>query len=146
MTTYFIEIVTTKNTSTTDFYWTGNNYQSTIKIQIEANNKEEAIAIASERFPKPNNYIVKNSVKTIEEIAEDKRKEEEKLRKEEEAKIRKANKELEKANAMGLTLEEYKEYKKEEARKKRYMAEIRKAKAKIEELEKTIAYYENKLK
>lgn len=117
-------------------------------ITIEANSKEEAIAIAKAQYEE---YVInENYVLSAEEIAEreaQKLAREEQYRLEEEAKaIRKANNELAKAEAMGMTIEEYKEYKKEIAKRKRYESEIRKAKEKIKDLEKLIAYYENKLK
>lgn len=117
-------------------------------ITIEANSKEEAIAIAKTQYEE---YVInENYVLSAEEIAERKAKKlarAEQYRLEEEAKaIRKANNELAKAEAMGMTIEEYKEYKKEIATRKRYESEIRKAKAEIEALQKRIAYYEKKLK
>lgn len=117
-------------------------------ITIEANSKEEAIAIAKVQYE---GYVIHEEyVLSTEEIAEREAKKlarEEQYRLEEEAKaIRKANNELAKAEAMGMTIEEYKEYKKEIAKRKRYESEIRKAKEKIKDLEKLIAYYEKKLK
>ena len=55
---------------------------------------------------------------TPEELAEIEREEEQERIKKEQAEIRKANRELEKANALGLTMEQYKEHKKEVAKRK----------------------------
>jgi succinate dehydrogenase/fumarate reductase flavoprotein subunit len=144
--TYVVEMMTNANYERymrDDF-----SFGNVEKVEIVADTKEEAIAKAEAQYK---GYIInKNYVKTVEELAEIKSQQELKVaeakRKEEEIKLRKANAELEKANEMGLTLEQYKEYKKEQANKKRYATEIRKAKAEIEELQKRIAYYENKLK
>ena len=63
---------------------------------------------------------------------------------EKEKEIKKANKKAEKAEAMGLTVEEYEEYKKAERNYKRHLCEIRKAKEEIARLEETIKYHERK--
>jgi DNA repair exonuclease SbcCD ATPase subunit len=146
MNTYVVEMMTYE---TYVKYMRGDLFfGNVIRVHIQAETKEQAIAKAEEQYK--GYEINKNYVKTVEELAEierQKKLEEENERiKKEQAEIRKANRELEKANAMGLTLEQYKEYKKEQAKRKRYECEIRKAKAKIKDLEELIAYYENKLK
>lgn len=123
-------------------------YGEPIKVHVEAETKEQAIAIAQELYKGYD--INKGYVKTLKELEEIKKqkeseREQERIKKEQ-AEIRKANRELEKANALGLTMEQYKEYKKEVAKRKKYELEIRKAKEMIKELEEKIAYYENKLK
>lgn len=66
------------------------------------------------------------------------------LAKEQEKAIKKANKKLEKANELGLTLEQYEEYVKAERNYKRHLCEIRKAQEQIEYLEKQIKYHNRK--
>ena len=60
----------------------------------------------------------------------------EEKRKEEERKTKKAQRELEKAEALGMTVEQYREYKKQLAKKKRYEKEIVEAEAEIKKLQK----------
>lgn len=52
---------------------------------------------------------------------------------------KKKQREVEKANALGMSLEEYQAFKKEESKKKRYAREIASMKKEIAELEKQIA-------
>lgn len=52
---------------------------------------------------------------------------------------KKKQKEIEKANSLGMSLEEYQAFKKEDAKKKRYAREIAKMKEEIAEMEKQIA-------
>lgn len=146
MTTYTLEALTINNYHE---MMSGNPMLAfPLIITLEANSKEEAITIAKAQYK---GYVINEKyVLSAEEIAErevQKIAREEQYRLEEEAKaIRRANNELAKAEAMGMTLEEYKEYKKEIANRKRYETEIKKAKAEIEALQKKIAYYEKKLK
>ncbi len=146
MKTYVVEMM---DYTTYTRYMRGDLFFGNVsRVHVQAETREQAIAKAEEQYK--GYEINKGYVKTLEELEEIKRQkelEEENERiKKEQAEVRKTNRELEKANAMDLTLEQYKEYKKEQAKRKRYECEIRKAKEKIKELEKTIAYYENKLK
>ena len=64
--------------------------------------------------------------------------------KEKENKIKKENKKIEKANALGLTLEEYEEYEKAKNNYKRHLREIKKAQEEIARLEEEIKYHNRK--
>lgn len=117
-------------------------------IWIEAETKEEAYQIAEKKYPTM--VIINDFIKTEEEIKDERKRRieiaEEINRKEKEKADRKAKREEEKAQAMNITIEEYKEYKRAKTNRKRYETEIEKAKAKIKEIEKKIPYYEEKMK
>ena len=123
-------------------------------IWVEAETKEEAYKIACEQNPELviNTYIeseeeINNHEKRVAEmIAEEKRKEREKAE-------RKAKREQEKADEMGITIEEYKEYQRLKTNKRRHESAmeshykaIERAKRGIEYEERKIKEYENKMK
>lgn len=139
MTNYRIEMMTGDDYGN---YMMGyNDYNLNVEY-IEANTKEEAVEIAKRNYPTM--VINENYVKSIEEMkaeAEAEKKAHERfLKAEAEKKARKEAREKEKAEAMGMTLAEYKEYKKAEAKKKRYANEIKKMEAEIERLKEEIAW------
>ena len=111
MTTYRIEMMTTNNYNK---FMTGSNNYWVDKIDIEANTAEEAVEIAKKNNPEM--IINTNYVKTVAELEVIKAKEDTELnaylKAEEEkkarVKARKAEREKEKAEALGLTIEEYK--------------------------------------
>lgn len=61
------------------------------------------------------------------------------IQKEAEKKARKEQREKEQAEALGMTVEQYKTYKKQLAKKRKYEKEIKEAEEKIKQLEKEIA-------
>lgn len=142
--TYRIEMM-----SRSDYhnYMTGGYNYSVRKIDIEAGNAEEAIEIAKKNNP----YMVINEdyVRTIaelEELEELKAKRQEELRayweaqveKQNKAKARKAEREKAKAEALGLTVEEYKA-------KVKHDKKVRDAEARIAELKAELAKEEKYL-
>ena len=115
------------------------------KLDIEAETPEEAVRLAQK-----DGYVVnKEYVKTLAEIEAEAAKWqayfEAERAKEEAAKARKVAREAEKAEAMGLTVEEYKRYKKDKAIAKKLPAEIAECEAEIERLKKEIARKRNYL-
>ena len=109
------------------------------KLDIEAETPEEAAKMAEAE-----GYVVhKEYVKTVAELEAKAAEWEAHLAaeraKEEAAKARKTAREAEKAEAMGLTVEEYKRYKKDKAIAKKLPAEIAECEAEIERLKKAIA-------
>lgn len=115
------------------------------KLDIEAETPEEAAKMAEAK-----GYMVnKKYVKTVAELDAEKAAWEAHLAveraKEEAAKARKVAREAEKAEAMGLTVEEYKRYKKDKAIAKKLPAEIAGYEAEIERLKKGIARKRNYL-
>ena len=115
------------------------------KLNIEAETPEEAVKLAQE-----DGYVVnKEYVKTLAEIEAEAAKWQAYFKaeraKEEAAKARKIAREAEKAEAMGLTVEEYKRYKKDKAIAKKLPAEIAECEAEIERLKKEIARKRNYL-
>lgn len=131
MTTYRVERMTVANYNR---MMSGSNNYSVETLTIEANSKEEAVKKAKAR-----NYMVnENYVKSVEEIAEARAKAEaeEKAEAEKKAKAqatRIAN-EKAKAEAMGMTVEEYRAYKKNEAWKKRAVKRIAEIEEEIKKL------------
>lgn len=115
------------------------------KLDIEAETPEEAVKLAQK-----DGYVVnKEYVKTVAELEAEAAKWqayfEAERAKEEAAKARKIAREVEKAEAMGLTVEEYKRYKKDKAIAKKLPAEIAECEAEIERLKKEIARKRNYL-
>lgn len=115
------------------------------KLNIEAETPEEAVKLAQK-----DGYVVnKEYVKTVAELEAEAAKWqayfEAERAKEEAAKARKIAREAEKAEAMGLTVEEYKRYKKDKAIAKKLPAEIAECEAEIERLKKEIARKRNYL-
>ena len=115
------------------------------KLDIEAETPEEAAKMAEAE-----GYVVnKEYVKTVAELeakeAAWRAHLEAERAKEEAAKARKIAREAEKAEAMGLTVEEYKRYKKDKAIAKKLPAEIAECEAEIERLKKEIARKRNYL-
>ena len=104
------------------------------KVDIEAESPEEAIKLAEKE-----GYVVNKSyVKTVAELEAKEaafwaRMDEERA-KEEAAKARKAAREAEKAEAMGMTVEEYKTYKKKVALLKKLPKEITEVENEIKRL------------
>jgi hypothetical protein len=146
MTTYRIEMMT--ETDYHDYMCGGYNYW-VHKVDIEANTAEEAVAIAKNSNPKM--VINTNYVRTVAELEAMEAKrvaEREAYRKAEEekkarAKDRKAEREKAKAEALGLTIEEYKAKVKRdrkvrdtEARIAALKAELAKEERYLEELKK----------
>ena len=104
------------------------------KLDIEAETPEEAVKLAQK-----NGYVVnKEYVKTLAEIEAEAAKWqayfEAERAKEEAAKARKAAREAEKAEAMGMTVEEYKTYKKKVALLKKLPKEITEVENEIKRL------------
>ena len=125
----------------------GNNDYAVKEIWVKAETKEEAYKIACEKYPEYhiNTYIV--SEEEIEEMKKawnDRQAEEE--RKAKAIAEKKAKNEEEKAEKMGMTIEEYKAYKKAIANKKRYETEIKKQKEIIEKAKRAIKAQERKIK
>lgn len=109
------------------------------KLDLEAETSEEATKMAEAE-----GYVVnKNYVKTVVELEAKAAAWEAHLAaeraKEKAAKARKVAREVEKAEALGLTLDEYKQYKKDKAIAKKLPAEIAECEAEIERLKKEIA-------
>ena len=116
-------------------YMTGGYNYSVRKIDIEAGSAEEALEIAKKNNP----YMVFNesyvrTVAELEELEELKAKAE----KADKAKARKAEREKAKAEALGLTVEEYKE-------KVKHDKKVRDAEARIAELKAELAKEEKYL-
>ena len=142
MNTYRIEMMTNADY---DNYMTGGFNYWVHKVDIEANTKEEAVEIAK------NNYcdmvINENYVKTVEEIEAEAKAEEEKrtarekaeAEKKAKAKARKEERERTNAEAMGLTIEEYRIKVKNDKK-------IKAVEKRIAELKAEIAKEERKLK
>jgi len=137
MTTYTIEMMTTNNYIN---YMAGSNNYCTETINVEANTVEEAILFAKNNNPAM--IINENYVKTVEEIKAEKTNWEAFLKAEAEKKaINKAKKEAkekEKADALGLTIEEYKI-------KVKHDKKVREITRTIEKLEKELAEAKAKL-
>lgn len=118
----------------------GSNNYACYKIDVMANDKDEALAIVADMFP---TMVINDSyVKTVAEIkaANDAWDAECKARraKAEEAKAKKANREKADAEALNLTIEEYKRYKKDKAIIKKLPKEIEECNAEINRLLKEI--------
>ena len=100
-----------------------NEYGPVEHLNIEADSKEEAIKKAEKK-----GFVVNSYVRTLEEIEEEEKAREERFRQiEEEAKARKEKrlaKEVEKAKAAGMTVEEYRKDKAHKAYIKRLEREI----------------------
>ena len=112
---------------------------------IAAETKEEALAKAKVKYPgyHINPYIITVDERKAKEEA-DAKAVADRIAKEENAKARKIANDKAKAEALGLTEEEYKEYKKAKTGARRCETEIETALAEIEELKKRIAYYTEK--
>ena len=112
---------------------------------IAAETKEEALAKAKVKYPgyHINPYIITVDERKAKEEA-DAKAVADRIAKEENAKARKIANDKAKAEALGLTEEEYKEYKKAKTGAKRCETEIETALAEIEELKRRIAYYTEK--
>ena len=112
---------------------------------IAAETKEEALAKAKVKYPgyHINPYIITVDERKAKEEA-DAKAVADRIAKEENAKARKAANDKAKAEAMGLTEEEYKEYKKAKTGAKRCETAIENALAEIEELQKKIEYLTEK--
>lgn len=126
---------------------TGGYGYSVHNFWIEANSKEEAYEIATAQYP---DLVINDYTESEEEINKHKARmraiAEENEKKEKEKAERKLARENEKAEAMGLTYEEYQEYKKAEKNKKRHESELRSKYATIERMKREIAYEEKKIK
>ena len=124
----------------------GSREYSVRKIWVEAETKEEAYEIACRENPELvfNTYIeseeeIENEEKALaERRAEAERKEKEKAE-------RKAKREQERAEEMGLTIEEYHEFKRLERNKKRHETEMRKLYGAIAKAQRDIKYEEKKI-
>lgn len=112
---------------------------------IAAETKEEALAKAKVKYPEYhiNPYVITLDERKAKEEADAKAVADRKA-KEENAKARKIANDKAKAEALGLTEEEYKEYKKAKTGAKRCETEIETALAEIEELKRRIEYYTEK--
>lgn len=119
---------------------------SIMRLWVEAESKEEAIAIAKQQNP---DYIINDFVESEEEILEEERRIEEAERKakarEAEKEAKKLAKELSNAESMGLTLEEYRKYKRCERNMKRHISDKKSCFAQIETLKRKIEYEERKI-
>lgn len=116
-----------------------NNYNDKY-VEVEAENAEEAEAIAK-KITKgfyPINARTKADIER--ENAEIERERIERIAKERATAKKKAETEKRKAEEKGMTTEEYKKYKAEKAKKTRYNREIREAEEEIERIKRTIAY------
>lgn len=112
---------------------------------IAAETKEEALTKAKVKYPgyHINPYIITVDERKAKEEA-DAKAVADRIAKEENAKARKAANDKAKAEALGLTEEEYKEYKKAKTGAKRCETAIENALAEIEELQKKIEYLTEK--
>lgn len=128
--TYIVQTMDNENYGK---YMSGSYFYNMNELHIEAETKEEAIAIAKTRAY----HINESYVLTVEELeAIERRKAEEraeKKRKEEEAKAKRKAREEEKANSFSLTVEEYRKAKANKSKISKYEREIA-------ELEKELAY------
>ena len=112
---------------------------------IAAETKEEALAKTKVKYPEYhiNPYVITVDERKAKEEA-DAKAVAERIAKEENAKARKIANDKAKAEALGLTEEEYKEYKKAKTGARRCQTEIETALAEIEELKRRIEYYTEK--
>lgn len=119
---------------------------SVIEKQFIADSKEEAIKAAERQFP--NHIINENFVLTLQEWQDftSKRSEmvERTRRRDAEKKAKRALRELDNANALGLTVAEYRTMKRRQATCRKYHREIEKLQAQIAEMQAYIDTYEQR--
>lgn len=133
-------------------YMMGAFFYQVRKEIVLATDPQEAVEIAKKKYPDYN--INEGYVKTVEEIEieekertkkiEQERKEQEE--KERKTKEKKLQKELEKAQALGMTVEEYRKEQAKQRSIKRAENEIAKMKKEIEKLKREIAKKEKYIK
>lgn len=129
MTTYRVQRMTQDNFNR---YMNGSYLYFIEELNIEADSKEEAFKKAEAE-----GYVVNECVRTLEEVEAEEKKAEERIEaervKRENAKARKLANEIKKAEAEGMTLEEYR-------KAKNHKAHIKRVENEIAKLEKELAY------
>ena len=132
-TTYFVQLMTNEDY---DAYLRGSYFYCVKEVTIDADNMEDAIAQAKAMYP---TMVVNDHADTLEYRELQKAKAEDKRKKEEAKRERKIANEKAKAEAMGMTEEEYKK----EVNKKR---NLRRAEREVERLEAELLEAKKKLK
>lgn len=146
METYRVELI---NNSEYHKMMMGDDFQLVTKY-VDANSVEEAIQIAEKNGEGWFHVYKKDRVKTIreanQEIIANLKKQYDWEAEQKRIKEAKEAKTAEKANAQGLTVEEYKENQKKQAKIKRYEREIKTLKEEVARMEREIARKEKALK